>query len=461
MRRPRATIALRLTLWYAAAFALSSVLAMAVVYSIVAGVLRAETDAELRQDLEETAALVRAGGVEAFRDEVARELAGPDSAVVFLRLWSADGAAAAAGFAAPDAATREIAGAQRPGSHPTLRTVYPDGFEHGVRVGYAAASPEFVVEFGQTLEEDEELLGALRRGILVALPTLLLLGGPIGWFMARRALRGVGTVTRTALEIAGGAMDRRVPVGARGDELDRLASAFNGMLDRIEALIAGMRDVTDNLAHDLRTPLARIRASAERAATRGASSEEWSTLAATTTEECDRLLQILNSTLEIAEAQAGAAQLRLEDVDLADLVREGRDLFLTLAEDAGVALDVEAPERCVVRADRGRVQRIVANLVDNALKYTPRGGSVTIAVAEEEGGARVDVRDTGVGVAPGELPRIFERFYRGDGSRTGRGSGLGLSLARAFARAHGGDLTAVSAPGRGSTFTLRLRRGTG
>ena len=170
------------------------------------------------------------------------------------------------------------------------------------------------------------------------------------------------------------------------------------------------------------------------------------------------MLQILNSTLEIAEAQAGAATLALEDVDLAAVAEEAHEIFGTLAEDAGVALVFEPHPPCAVRADRGRVQRIVANLIDNALKFTPAGGRVTLRVAEADAWVTFEVKDTGLGIAPTELPRVFERFYRGDRSRTGRGSGLGLSLARAFARAHGGDLTAVSTPGVGSVFTLRLKR---
>ena len=459
MPRLRATVALRLTLWYAAAFCVSLLLAMALVYGSVVGLLRARTDDELRQDLEETAALVGRGGAAAFQEELAREGAGPDSLTAFMRLWSAAGEPVAAiGFRDPDAAAREAVSGQLRGAEPSLRTIHPENFDHAVRVGYTRAEPGLVVEFGQSLEEVDELLGALRTGILFALPTVLLLGGPLGWFMARRALRGVDDVTGAALEIAGGALERRVPVGHHGDELDRLASAFNSMLDRIESLIDGMREVTDNLAHDLRTPLASIRASAERAATRGATAEEWSAFAATTTEECDRMLRIVNSTLEIAEAQAGAAQLALEEVDLAALVEEARDLFATLAEDSRVALAVEAAERCVTRADRSRVQRIVANLLDNALKYTPQGGRVTMSVVNEGPWVRLDVKDTGAGISAADLPRIFERFYRGDGSRTGPGSGLGLSLAQAFARAHGGDLTAASAPGSGSVFTLRLRR---
>ncbi|MEO6463872.1 MAG: ATP-binding protein [Candidatus Eisenbacteria bacterium] len=457
--RLRPAIALRLTLWYAGAFALSSMLGLALVYSIVVGVLHTRTDEELRQDLDETSSIARQGGIAAFREEVARERGGPDSSSAFLRLWSAAGEPLVSiGFGPPDAETRRTVAAQHAGSPSVLRTVHPDGFDHGVRVGIARVDAGFAIEFGQSLGEIEEFLHALRTAMLLALPTTLLLGGPIGWFMAQRSLRGVENVTRTALEIAGGALDRRVPVTSHGDELDRLAVAFNTMLDRIERLIEGMREVTDNLAHDLRTPLARIRTSAERAATRGSTVEERTTFAGTTIEECDRLLQILNSTLEIAEAQAGVTQLAFADVDLAQLAGEARDLFTTLAEDTGVVLELEAPGPCVIRADRGRVQRIVANLLDNALKHTPAGGRITLSLADDGRQVRLDVRDTGVGISAADLPRIFERFYRGDGSRTGPGSGLGLSLAQAFARAHGGDLTAASAPGVGSVFTLRLLR---
>lgn len=459
MPRLRLSVALRLALWYAGAAAFSLALAIGISYSAGVRVLRADVDDELRQDLAETAALVQAGGEAAFAQELAVELAGPDADKVFLRLWSPGGEAlTGAGFQPPSAADRAALAGLAPGETAPLRTLRLPGREYGVRVGAVRLACGHAVEFGQSLEEEEDLLAALRGGFAYALPAVFLLGVPIGWFMARRALRGVETMRRTALAIADGALDRRVPVGEREDELARLARAFNAMLDRIQALVTGMREVTDNLAHDLRTPLTRLRAAAERTASPSAGREEWSALAGTTTEECDRLLAILNSSLEIAEAEAGAAPLALEELDLTALVSEAQELFQTVAEDAGIALAVEAPLRCSLRADRSRVQRIVANLVDNAIKYTPAGGRVTVSLAERDGEVQLAVRDTGRGIAAAELPRVFERFYRGDPSRSGRGSGLGLSLARAFARAHGGDLTAVSAPGQGSTFTLHLRR---
>ncbi len=453
------TVALRLTLWYAAVFSSSSLLALALLYSAVLGVLRAGTDDELRRDLAETAALVREGGEPAFRAELARELAGPDAARVYLRLWTAAAQpVVAAGYGPPDEALRRMVAVCVTDPGPALHTAHPADRDFAVRTGCLGTGNGYVVEFGQDLEAVEDLLAALRNGIFVVLPTVLLLGVPIGWFMTRRALRGVTVVTRTALEIAAGATGRRVPVGGGGVELDRLAAAFNSMLDRIESLMTGMREVTDNLAHDLRTPLSRIRTAAERAVQRDAAAEDRTVFAETTIEECDRLRLILDSTLEIAEAQAGAASLRLEEVDLAALVAEACELFLPMAEDAGIRLALRTPPRCPVRADRSRVQRIVANLLDNALKYTPAGGRVGVSLTEAGDEIRLEVSDSGIGIAAEDLPKIFERFYRGDGSRSGHGSGLGLSLARAFAQAHGGELTAASAQGQGSVFTLSLRR---
>jgi signal transduction histidine kinase len=276
--------------------------------------------------------------------------------------------------------------------------------------------------------------------------------------MARRALRGVEEITRTANEIADGDLDRRVEVRSRGDELHRLAETFNTMLDRIQALIVGMREMTDNLAHDLRSPLARIRACAEMALAGGEAREELESLAINTTEECDRLLEMINITLDIAEAESGAAKLRLTNLDLVSLVRDACELFQTVAEDKQIVIATDLPEQCRLEGDLPRLQRVVANLLDNALKYTPPQGKVTITLIDEGQRLRLFVEDTGIGIPTQDVSRIFRRFYRCDRSRSEHGNGLGLSLALAFVRALGGDITVTSAVGKGSTFSVALPR---
>jgi signal transduction histidine kinase len=330
--------------------------------------------------------------------------------------------------------------------------------EHPVRTAYGYLAPGLVLQIGESLEDDEELLDALLTGFLVALGAVIVLGGPIGWFMARRALGGLQEVTRTATEIADGALERRVVVGTRGDELDTLARTFNVMLDRIQALIIGMREMTDNLAHDLRSPIARIRASAEAALAEGASQAESAAMVATTAEECDRLLEMVNTTLDIAEAESGAAKINYVEIDLVDLVRDAVELFQAIADDKRATVTVDMPDRCRIEGDRQWLQRVIANVLDNALKYIPSGGHVTIALVDEPARVKLVVADTGMGLSDEELERIFDRFYRGDRSRSEPGNGLGLSLALAFVRAHGGDILVDSAPGQGSTFTVVLPR---
>jgi signal transduction histidine kinase len=194
---------------------------------------------------------------------------------------------------------------------PVLETLELPEREHGVRSIVGEIGSGLVLQIGQSLEDDDEFIAAFLNGFLITLAGVILLGGPTGWFMARRALRGVQEVTRTAEDIAAGALDRRVTVTSRGDELDRLARTFNTMLDRIQALIVGMREMTDNLAHDLRSPLARMRAAADMSVSDTETEAQLNALAESTTEECDRLLEIINATLDIAEAESGAARLNI------------------------------------------------------------------------------------------------------------------------------------------------------
>lgn len=460
LKRPQ-TLALRLTVWYASIFALSSLLAFTLVYVLMVTVVQQRTDQDLQEDIAEYAGFMRLGGFDKVKAETVFETQGEEANTVFFRLWTREGRLMAATDLAPwpglDTLTMELPQLDE-GDEPILKTLELPEREYAVRSIYGAIGPDIVLEIGESLENDQEFLAALLNGFFVALLAVIALGGPIGWFMARRALRGVEEVTRTAMEIADGALNQRVTVGSQDDELDRLAQAFNTMLDRIQALILGMREMTDNLAHDLRSPVARIRASAEIALTSNGSGTDWKALASDTTEECDRLLEMINTTLDIAEAESGAAKLRISEVDLVALATDACDLFQTVAEDKNVALRTDLPPQCLIQGDLQRLQRVVANLLDNALKYTLAGGQILIRLTDETERTYLTISDTGVGISVKELPKIFQRFYRCDWSRSEYGNGLGLSLALAFVRAHGGDITVQSTPGEGSIFTVVLSR---
>ena len=462
-------LALRLTLWYAGIFAASSLLAFSFVYFFMISVVQERTDEDLEDDIEEFADFMQAGGLERVKLEFAAETQGEEVEQAFFRLWTPDGQELLAtdlsawpGLSVP----REVLTNANTAEEPILETLTLDQREHKIRSIVGRIGPGHILQIGESLEDDEELTADLLNGFVIALLAVVVLGGPIGWFMARRSLRGVQEMTRTANEIINGDLDRRVVVRSQGDELAVLAQTFNTMLDRMQALITGMREMTDNLAHDLRSPLGRIRTAAEMSLSSDSSKADFEAMAVNTAEECDRLLEMINTTLDIAEAESGAAKLKLTDVDLVELIDDAIELFQPIAEDKQVTIRADLPEHCTIRGDRQRLQRVVANLLDNALKYTrpakPTGaassGIVTVKLSDEGQQVKLVIEDTGIGIAPEEASRIFERYYRCDQSRSEHGNGLGLSLALAFIRAHGGNILVNSQLGQGSTFTTVLAR---
>ena len=445
----------RLALTYAAVFATSAGLLLALAY-VTLGVALARQDARyLRAEHAGVEAAYAAGGVAGVRRYAAALLRDDRGEEILIRLVAADGV--------------------------TRLVVLPDEWEPGdvaaLAGGVAAidnpregrtldvrtrrlASGE-LVQVGMTSDERADTLDALPRVFgFVAVP-LVLLALVGGWAMARRALGPVRQLVGTLEAIvATGDVGARVPAG-RG-EFGDLFRLFNAMLGRIEALVVRLGDTLDDVAHDLRTPLTAVRGTAELALSRDRSADDYRAALARVAEAVQAAQDTLDTVMDTAEAQAGALALDLVPVGLGQLARDVADLYGLAADEKGVALTVEpgtpepsAPEPDV-RADARRLRRALANLVDNAVKYTPPGGRVTVTVGQTATEAFVAVRDTGPGIAADELPLVWDRLYRAERTRHERGLGLGLALARAIAEAHGGRVEVQSTPGVGSAFTLAL-----
>ena len=343
------------------------------------------------------------------------------------------------------------------GNQPVFNTVSLPDRKHSIRVLYAIVGHNIILQLGQSMENYTRFIEAFRKIFVTTMASLFVFAVIFGWFMARRALAGVEAVTRTARQISAGSLKERVPVKKYQDEIDQLAITFNQMLDRIQTLVTGIREMSDNIAHDLKSPITRIRGISEVSLTTGASEKEYENMAASTVEECDRLLDMINTMLVISRTEAGVNKLDGKELDIGAVVRDACELFQSMAEDKDLRMTCDVAVNCNIVGDNRLIQRMIANLLDNAIKYTPAGGNIEVRVKTANNDAVVvSVKDSGIGISPEDLSRIFDRFYRCDPSRSELGTGLGLSFARAIARAHDGDITVASAPNQGSTFTVTL-----
>jgi signal transduction histidine kinase len=263
-----------------------------------------------------------------------------------------------------------------------------------------------------------------------------LIGGTV---MGRNLLRRVEQVNRTSERVMAGNLSDRVPLHGTSDEFDQLAANLNRMLDQIERLMAGMREVTDDVAHDLKTPLSRLRARLELGLADGSGSSSQSEAIRAAIDEADRLIATFNALLSIAELESGARSDQTEPLDLAEIARSAAELYEPVAEEKGFVLGVVTEPSIRIRGERHLLSQALANLLDNALKYAG-GGKVTIRVFRHNGRAVLEVADRGTGIPEADREAVFDRFVRLEPSRTTPGNGLGLSLVRAIARRHNGSV---------------------
>jgi heavy metal sensor kinase len=309
-----------------------------------------------------------------------------------------------------------------------------------------------------SLEDVDRELGELRTVLLTAVPVVLLLSAGLAYVLARKALAPMERLRRSTKEINAERLDRRLPIINPHDELGRLTETFNDMIGRLERSFAEIRRFTADASHELRTPLTAIRTEAEVALAKPLGLAEHQQLLGSILEECSRLTRLTDQLLALAREDAHAARQAQEPVELAALIEDVTETMRPLAEVKELNLRVKVNREAWVRGDAARLREVFFNLLDNGIKYTPKGGEVEVQVGHQGAEAIVVVRDTGIGIPADHLPHVFDRFYRVDKarSRAEGGTGLGLSIAQSTIVAHGGRIELTSLPGQGTTCTVRL-----
>jgi signal transduction histidine kinase len=441
------TTAFRLTLAYALVFAVISAGVLGYVAwngrRLVEQGIRETVDAEVNGLIDQ----FRTGGIRGLVATVEQRTRRPGSSLYLVTTFVGD--ALAGNVARLPASVLTSAGDTS--DTPYQRLDDPDDVTHHAYVRVFVLPGGFRLVVGRDLGELNSLGSAVRRAFVLALVILTGFGLVGGFFVASRVLARIDSMTESANAIMAGALSTRLPLQGSNDELDRLAASLNAMLDRIGELLSGLKEVSDNIAHDLKTPLTRLRNGAEEALRVAHDPQEYRQALERTIEESDKLISVFNALLMIARAEGGRAAENMAQFDAAEIARSVVELYEPLAEEAGVSLSVEAPGTLRAHGNRELAGQALANLVDNALKYAKRGEAAeqasspptevqVSARANGDGYAEVCVADHGPGIPEGDRERVLERFVRLEGSRTRPGFGLGLSLANAVMRLHGGSL---------------------
>jgi len=312
------------------------------------------------------------------------------------------------------------------------------------------------MQVGISSETRDKILRRLQSTFYVVMGIMMTLGFMGGWILARYALHPIHNLINSIKAVANGKMDTRVLVSGNGDELDELATQYNKMLDKIEKLLKAMRNSLDNVAHDIRTPITRLRINAEKALQEDEHITTKSTGLLACIEETDRINVMLNTLLNISEVESGIMHIDLQYINVLSLVENVVDAYQVVADEKHIKLNVVGNNQLSFRLDHNRMSQALANVLDNAIKYTPSNGKVAVSVSIDKANLTILIQDNGIGILDEDQERIWDRLYRGTQLNNQRGLGLGLSLAKAIIEAHNGTIEVSSEPGKGSTFKIHI-----
>ena len=421
----------RLTLFYAVLFVASAGVLFATVYVTATAAMQSDMAAVLRSEAYQLAEIHQRLGLSGLAEQIIRRMNFRTRGPIFYLLQSPN---------------RRVVVGNLPGMPPVEGVV---DFVPQPQVPEPDIQPSKLTGFGLTLPDGSFLLVAqdanrltdMQHAIIsafawaAAVTLVLAIGG--GLLIGSGFLRRIDTITRTSRTIMGGDLSARIPVRGTYDEIDQLIASLNAMLDRIQQLMEGVRQVSSDIAHDLRTPLGRLRQRLEDARERAKTTADYDAATEAAIAEADDLLETFGALLRIAQAEAGAQKKGFADLDLSDLVRSIAEVYQPAAEDTGHHLTYQVDDGVRLLGDRALLAQMISNLVENAVHHTPPGSQVSLSLRRSVGGFEIEVADTGPGIPQAEHAKVFDRFYRLDRSRSTAGSGLGLALAKAIAGLHG------------------------
>ena len=457
IRRPWESLTFRLPLWYAALFVVSAIALSALNYRLLATLLDRRDRELVESTLRDYGAEFEAGGLKALERAVQARESVVGGADLYIRVLSAKGETIllrrAHGF--EEFPPSQVEPSSRVGLLQWTEVKDPKDGEV-LAVASMRLKSRAVVEVGRTSRQRTEVLEQYLKALEGTSLVVLALGLGLGALFTRTALRPVRDMTEVVSRIIDtGRVSERVPAAEGNDPLRALARLFNTMLERLDRLVSAMRDSLDNVAHDLRTPITRLQFALEDAL-EARDVETARDRVADALAETERVTGTLNALLDLSEAEAGVMRLQREPAEVGALVEDAIELYSDVAQDKGVRVTSHCQRGLRIDVDRRRMRQALANLLDNALKYTPRGGAIEWLAAAEGPNVLLSILDTGPGVPAEEQDRIWERLYRADHSRSERGLGIGLSLVRAIIRAHGGSTSVHSVFGHGAQFFIRL-----